>query len=456
MSLKVIIVGAGEVGYHIAGRLAHEYKDVVVVDCNAAALRRVSENIDANVIQGAGSSPLVLEEAGLKEAEIFLAVTDSDEINLAACLVANAMSPTTKKLARIRSADYDHYHDIFREQAPHIDTVINPEIEVVKSIERLMELPGIVGVGEFADGRVKIIGTVLVEGSQLSGACLKDLPEKLGTSALLVAAIVRDDELIVPTGEDCMLPDDIVYFICEAEKQKEALAIFGKQLCPVQRAMIIGGGRIGTRLAHRLEKRSISTKLIEKDPIRCRELAESMNKVVVLHGDGSDLGMLSEENIRGMDVVITLTNDEETNILVSLLAKRMGARNTITKITKFGYFSLISTIGLQQVVSPRLSAIDTILQHIRKGKVLSAWSINGEQSEVLEAVALQTSDIVGKPLRKLSFPKRALVISVIRDDTIIIPSGDTVVEVGDRIIIFAQRRAIPKIEKFLSVKLEYI
>ncbi len=454
--MKVIIVGAGEVGYHIAGRLAHEYKDVVVVDRNMAALRRISENIDANVIQGSGSSPVILEEAGVKEAEIFLAVTDSDEINLAACLVANAMSPTTKKLARIRSADYDHYHNVFREQAPHIDTIINPEIEVVKSIERLMELPGIVGVGEFADGRVKIIGTVLDADSDLSGMRLLDLPEKLAASGLLIAALMRDDELIVPTGNDRIMPDDIVYFVCEAGKQKEALAVFGKRIRPVQRAMIIGGGRIGARLAQRLEERSIPTKMIEKEPVRCRELAESMNKVVVLHGDGSDLSMLNEENIRDMDVVVTLTDDEETNILVSLLSKRMGARNTVTKITNFGYFPLMTTIGLQQVVSPRLSAIDTILQHIRKGKVLSAWSINGEQSEVLEAVALKTSDIVDKPLKKLSFPRRALVISVIRGNDIVIPSGDTVVRAGDRIIVFAQRQAVHKIEKFLSVKLEYI
>lgn len=454
--MKVIIVGAGEVGYHIAGRLAHEYKDVVVVDWDASALRRISENIDANIIQGSGSSPVILEEAGLKEAEIFLAVTDSDEINLAACLVANAISPTTKKLARIRSADYDHYHEIFRNQAPYIDTIINPEIEVVKSIERLMYLPGIVGVGEFADGRVKMIGTVLDADSPLSGLRLSDLPGILGPVTLLIAALVRDDELIVPTGEDRMMSNDVVYFICEAEKQKEALSIFGKCVQPVQRAMIIGGGRIGTRLAHSLEKKSIPTKIIEKDPLRCRQLAESMNKVVVLHGDGSDLGILHEENIRDMDVVVTLTDDEETNILVSLLAKRMGALNTITKITNFGYFPLMSTIGVEQVVSPRLSAIDTILQHIRKGKVLSAWSIHGDKSEVLEAVALATSDIVGKPLKKVSFPKGALVISVIRGEKIIIPSGDTVVEAGDCIILFAQRQAISKIEKMLTVKLEYI
>jgi trk system potassium uptake protein TrkA len=208
-------------------------------------------------------------------------------------------------------------------------------------------------------------------------------------------------------------------------------------------------------MANLLEENSVYTKIIEKDPNRCTELAEQLNKTVVLHGDGSDQEFLSEENIQDMDVVITLTDDEETNILASLLAKRMGARKTITRITKFSYFPLMSMIGLEQVVSPRLSAINTILQHIRRGKVLSSKSIKNEQAEVMEAVALETSDIVGKPLKKISFPKGGLVTGIIRQDKVIIPSGESVIEPEDRIIIFAKREAIPRIEKILAVKLEY-
>jgi trk system potassium uptake protein TrkA len=453
--LKVIIVGAGEVGFHVASRLSHENKDVVVIDKDSAAIRRISDNIDVQVILGSGSSPVLLEDAGIKEAEILLAVTNSDETNLVACLVANIVSPYTKKLARIRNADFDKYHDIFRDHAPHIDTLINPEIEVVKTIDRLINMPGAVDVGKFADGRIKFIGINLDKEARLAGLRLHEIPAMLGKPSPLIAAIVRDEELIIPSGDDRLMPGDLIYLISEEKKLLDTLAIFDKHAEPVNRVLIVGGGRIGSRLATLLDDKPVYTKIIEKNPAICAKLAEKLNKVVVLHGDGSDQGLLNEENIQEMDFVITLTDDEEINILASLLAKRMGARKTITKISKFSYFSLMSMIGIEQVVSPRLSAINTILQHIRRGKVLSSLSIKGEQAEFMEAVALETSEIVGKPLKNISFPKGALVTSIIRNDNIIIPSGDSVIEPDDRIIIFATRQAIPKIEKILTVKLEY-
>lgn len=453
--MKIAIVGAGEVGFHIASHLSHENKDVVVIDQDPNAIRRVSDNIDVQVVTGSGSSPLVLEEAGIKNAEILLAVTNSDETNLVACLVANIISPSTKKLIRIRDADFDKYHDTFREHAPHIDTLINPEVEVVKTIDRLMSVPGATDIGEFANGRVKFVGVRLDDEAHLADIRLSKISDRVGKQFPLIGAIVREEELIIPTGNDRLKVGDLVYFISEESTLLDTLTVFNKHAHPVSRVLIVGGGRIGLRLATLLEKKSISTKIIEKDPDRCIELAEQLNKVIVLNGDGSDQGLLSEENIQDMDFVITLTNDEETNILTSLLARKMGALKTITQIDKFSYFQLMPTIGLEQVVSTRLSAINTILQHIRRGKVLSAISIKGEQAEVMEAVALETSDIVGKPLQKISFPKGALVASIIRNNEVIIPSGNSVIEPGDRIIIFAVRQAIPSIEKILSVKLEY-
>ena len=382
-------------------------------------------------------------------------MTDSDEINLVACLVANILSPATKKLARIRSAGFDQYHDTFREHAPNIDTVINPEIEVVKTIDRLLSVPGAVDVGEFADGRMKFVGVRLDENTPLNGLKLSDIPSQMGKERALIAAVIRDEELIIPRGRDRLKSGDFVYFITEEDKLEKTLAAFGKYSQPLKRVLIVGGGRIGYRLASRLEKKSIYTKIIEKNPERCAQLAEKMNKVVVLCGDGSDQSLMLEENIQDMDAVVTLTDDEETNILVSLLAKRMGAAQTIVKISKFSYFPLMSSVGIEQVVSPRLSAINTILQHIRRGKVLSARSIKGELAEVLEAIALETSDIVGKPLRQITFPKGALVIGIIREDEVIVPSGESMIQPEDRIIIFARREAIPKIEKILTVKLEF-
>ncbi len=453
--MKVLIVGAGEVGFNIASHLARENKDVVIIDKDPAAIRHVSDNIDVQVVNGSGSSPVILEEAGIKDAEILLAVTDSDEINLVACLVANLISPSTKKLARLRHADYDKYNETFREHAPHIDTLINPEVEVVKTIDRLIKVPCAVEVEEFSDGRVKFVGIRLDKSARLSGVRLSDIYAVIGKQSPLISAVVRDEELIIPRGNHRLEAGDLIYFISEKDRLIESLSIFDKHVEPIDRVMIIGGGSIGFRLATLLEENSVYTKIIEKNPDRCTELAEKLNKAVVLHGDGSDQELLRAENVRNMDVVITLTNDEETNILTSLLVKRMGAPKIITKISKFSYFPLMSMIGLEQVVSPRLSAINTIIQHMRRGKVLSIKSIRDEQAEIMEAVALETSDIVGKPIKEISIPEGALVTGIIRNDTVIIPTGESVIEPGDRIIIFAKRQAIPKIEKILAVKLEY-
>ena len=453
--MKIIIAGAGEVGYHIAGRLSLENKDVLVIDNDAAAIRRVAENLDVQTIVGSGYSPAVLEEAGIKEAEILLAVTNSDEANLVACLMADTLSPSTKKLARIRDGAFDDYHGTFRENAPHIETVINPEIEVVKTIERLMHVPGAADVGEFADGRIKFVGIYLDQESPMSGIRLADLPHVVGERRLLIAAVVRDEQVIIPRGQDRLLAGDLIYFISEEDQLLETLSIFDKHAEAVKRVLIIGGGRLGYRLAQKLEEQSIYSKIVEKDADRCALLAESLNKTVVLHGDGSDQGLLSEENIGDIDVVVTLTDDEETNILSSLLARRLGAGKAITKISRFSYFPLMTAIGIEQVVSTRLSAINSILQHIRRGKVLSAISLKGEQAEVLEVVALETSGIVEKPLEKINFPKGAIIAAIIRQNQIIIPTGKSIIEPGDRIIIFSQRRAISGIEKILAVKLEY-
>ena len=453
--MKVVIVGAGQVGFHVARRLALEKKDVVVIEKEADAAKRMSDSIDVQVITGSGSSPVMLEEAGIKDADILLAVTDSDETNLAACLMTDIISPSTKKLARIRNADFDAYHESFLEAAPHIDTVINPDFEVVKTIEQLMSVPGAVDVGEFEDGRIRFVAFYLDANGPLAGVRLSDLPDLCGDNRPLITAIIRNEVLIIPRGDDQLEAGDLVYFISEQDKLFDALSSFGRKAEEIKRVMIVGAGRIGSRLAAALEKKSIYSKIIESDPDRCTKLAEILDKTVVLNGDGSDQSLLAEENIQDMDVLITLTNDEETNILSSLLGHRMGVKKSITKIDKFSYMPLVKAIGIEQVVSPRLSAINSILQHIRRGKVLSAVSIKGEQAEVIEAVALETSDIVGRPLKDIRFPEGAMLASIIREDSVTIPTGESIVKPGDRIIIFARRDSVPKIEKMLSVKLEF-
>ena len=248
--MKILIVGAGEVGFHIASRLAFENKDVVVIDRSAEALRRVSDDLDVQVVVGSGSSPVTLEEAGVHEAEIMLAVTDSDEANLVACLMADTLSPTTKKLARLRSDHFDTYGELFREKAPHIDTIINPDVEVVHTIERLMQLPGAVDVADFADGRLKLVGVYLEPSSRLAGVRLDELPRIIPESRPLIAAVMRDEELIIPRGNNRLMAGDLIYFISAENKLRDTLAVFDKQEEPARRILIVGGGHIGQALAY--------------------------------------------------------------------------------------------------------------------------------------------------------------------------------------------------------------
>jgi len=453
--LKIIIVGAGKVGYNIAKRLASENKQVVVIDSNPEATQRLSEDLDVQVITGSGSSPAILLEAGIKETEILLAVTDSDEINLVSCFITNFLSPTTKKFARIRNSDFDNYHESFKNEIPRIDTIINPEIEVVKTIRKLMDVPKALDIGNFIDGKIKYVAIRLDKYSPIAGLRLMDFHDKFGEDRPLIAAIIRDNQVIVPKGNNKIEPGDLIYFVSETEKLEKTLHFFGLGIQPTHSAFIIGGGRIGLRLAKILEKEGIKTKIIEADRNRCLELSELLNKTIVLHGDGSDQKLFHEENLGKNDVVISVTNDDETNILVSLLAKNLGIQNTITRIGKSSYYPLLATIGIEKVVSPRLSAVSSILQNIRKGNVLSDISIFGERGEFIEAIALETSDITKGPLRKISFPKGAILVCIIRNGKVMIPSGTSVVSPEDKIIIFAVKSAVKKLEKLLAVKLNF-
>lgn len=453
--MKFLIIGAGEVGFHIAGHLALENKNVVVIDTCEDALRRLTEACDVQVVHGSGSSPATLEEAGIRQAEFLLAVTNSDETNLVACLMADVIAPNTKKLARIRQMEFQAYQEHFHTQPPHIDTVINPEIEVAKTIERLMEVPGAVDVAEFAGGRVKFIGIRLEAGTPLMGMPLQDIQAVTQIPIPLVVAIIRNEELIIPRGRDALQAGDLIYFICHETELSATLKRFNKQHKPVKRVLIVGGSPLGYLLARRLEQTDRYVKIIDKNAERCGYLAEKLSRSIILCGDGSDQELLHEENIASIDVVITLTGHEETNILISLLARRLGARQTITNINRFSYFPILAAIGIEQVVSPRLSAINTILQHIRRGKIISAKTITGEKAEVIEAEALETSDIIGRPLKDVAFPKGALVAAIIRAEQVIVPNGEQVIQAGDHVVIFAHRKAIAGVEKILSVKLEY-
>jgi trk system potassium uptake protein len=455
IELRIIIVGAGEVGFHIAQRLAYENKEVVVVDKRADALKRFVDLLDVQTIQGSGSSPSVLEQAGIQGADTFLAVTDSDETNLVACLFANALEPGIVKIARIRDEDYTRHWPELVQKSLHIHTIINPEVEVVKTISKSLTVPDAEHVSEFAEGRIKLIGLRIAANNPVVGERLQDLRVRTGEIRFVIAAIFRNERLIVPIGKDQIHAGDLVYFVCGTDELNQVLKIFGSRAEIIRHILIIGGGNIGLRLAHELESKQYHVRLIEKDMARCDFLAERLHHTIVLHGDGTDQELLEEENIREIDVAIALTGNEEANVLSSLLARSLGAKRTMTRINKFHYMPIISAIGLGRIVSPRLSAINSIILHVRKGKVLSSVSLKGEQAEVLEAVALETSGIVGTALKELDFPRGTIVLAILRGETEIIPNGNSIVRPGDRVVILSTRQNIPRVERELMVKLEY-
>jgi trk system potassium uptake protein TrkA len=406
----------------------------VVIDIDPEALIRVSDHLDVQILQGSGSNPRVLEESGLKNADIILAVTDKDEVNLIACFFANVIAPQIQKVALIRNPDYIHYREALTRDILNIGLVINPEVEEVN---------------DFVGGRIKMLGKHLPADSPLNGLKLMQLPEKIEKNRMIIAALVRDEQLIIPKGKDTLKAGDFVYFVCQSKDIEEILRLFGRHAASMKNILIVGGGNIGFPLAQELEARRFHVKLIEKDPQRCQLISARLKRTIVLQGFATDQKFLEQENIGSMDMVVAVTWDEEMNILSCLLAKRLGAKKTVARINKFPYIPLVQTIGIDHIVSPRLSAINALFPFMRRGKVISTVSIRGKGAEVLEAEALARSAIVGQPLKQLQLPKEALVLCIFRGDDVIIPGGDTVIQPGDRVLILSTSAVIPLVEQAL-------
>ncbi len=451
--MKIIIVGAGEVGFTIAQRLSEENHDVVVIEMDQNKVRQIQSVIDVQAILGSGTSPSVLQEAGIKESDIIVAATDSDEANLIACFYAQHLTDYITKIARIKNPEYMKHREIFRQDFLNIDLIINPKSEMVASMLRLMEVPWASEVIDFVDGRIKLIGITIEDNSPVLGRTLSSLNDY--QHAILVGVIVRGEKVMIPGGQDTIQPNDLIYCVARREETPHIFRLLNLREEGLSRVIIVGGGETGLALATSLDTTNINTKIIEKDGQRCLELAEKLEKVVVLNGDGTDREFLMEENVADVDIMVVLTGDEESNVLISLLGKALGAKKTVTRIGKLSYIPLVSAIGIDTVVSPRLSAIRTILQYIRKGKVISEAPLKGEGAEVIEVEALETSDIVNIPLSKVKFPKDAIVGAIVRGEEIIIPRGHNMIKPHDHLIIFALKGAIPKLEKLFTVKLEY-
>ncbi len=446
--MKVIIVGAGEVGFHIAQRLSEENHDVVLIDQNPVQINRVADNLDVQAFLGSGTSPRILKDTGIREADMLLATTDSDEVNLISCLIAKNLNPSLMKVARLRNEEYIYELPLLDKNHLGIDHVINPQAEMVRSIQQLMEIPGAAEVIDFVEGRVKLIGVVVDKDSPFAGRKLLSFTK--AEKEILVGAIVREEQVIIPHGKDSILADDLVYLVARNRDLDRTLQLFGISEKRSKRIIIIGAGQTGEALARQMDRAKVSTKIIEKNEAICTRLSEELDHVIVINGDGTDKELLEEENIENADFVVAITGDEESNILISLLAKGLGTPKTITRVSKLSYLPLMTAIGIDSVVSPRLAAVRAILQYIRPGKILSVAPLKGEHAEAIEAEALRTSDIVNKPLHKLKIPKGVIIGAIFRKDEIIIPRGDSVIEPGDRLIIFALQKVLPKLKSLLA------
>jgi len=443
--MRIIIVGAGEVGFQLAKVLSAENIEVVVIDKSKEKLKRISEELDVALVEGEGGAPSVLEEAGANQADILLAVTNIDEANMIACLVAKVMFQIPRNVARIRNLEYFSNEVLLNSLG--INPAISPEIEAAKAIIRLIEVPFAADVDDFEYGKIKIIGFRIPSDSKLIGKAFKNLD--LTKPKVLIGAIQRSDLIIIPSGNDTLKKDDIIFVPVPLENIDAVCSSIGGTTTPVKRIMIVGGGRIGFYVAKTMEERNLSVKIIEHDSERCKFLLKSLNKSVILHGDGSDQKLLEEENINDMDVFAAISNNEELNIMASLLAKSRGVKKVITVVNKTDYLPLANNLGIEAVLSPRLITADTILKYVRSGNILSLTTIAEGKAEIMEAEAKEGSVLIGKTLREVELPKKTLIGAIIRNNNVIIPSGNDKIAGNDKLIIFTLKDSIRQVEKLL-------
>jgi trk system potassium uptake protein TrkA len=444
--MLIIIVGAGEVGFQLAKFLSAENIDVIVVDKSKEKLKRISDELDVALIEGEGGSPSILRDAGADEADILLAVTDIDEANMIACLVAKVMFQIPRNVARIRNLEY-FSNDILL-QSLGINPAISPEIEAAKAVIRLIEAPFAADVEDFEDGNVKVISFRIPHDSKLIGNVFKDL--NLTKPKILIGAIQRGDKIIIPSGNDTLKKNDKIFLPVKRENIDAVCSSIGAVSMPVKRIMIVGGGRVGFYVAKTLEEENLSVKIIDKDVERCKFLLKSLKKSVILHGDGSDQKLLAEENINDMDVFAAISNNEELNIMAALLAKSLGVKKVITIINRTDYLLLANNLGIESVLSPRLITAGTILKYVRGGNILSLTTVAEGKAEIMEAEAKDGSILIGRTLREVELPKKTLIGAIIRDNKVIIPSGEDKIVTNDKLIIFTLRESIKQVEKLLQ------
>jgi trk system potassium uptake protein TrkA len=449
--LKIVILGAGQVGRTAAYHLSREESnEVTVVDLDEDILRDLQDRLDIRTVAGNASHPSVLEAAGAAEAEILIALTSSDEVNMMACEVAFILYRTPTKIARIRAAEYTSRPELFSEEALPVDVFISPEQLVTEYVERLIHYPGALQVLDFADGKVRLVAVRAHEGGLLVGQQLRALREHVRDIEARIVAIYRAGRSITPGGDTIVEAGDEVFFLAARDDIRRVMNEMRKEEHPLKRLVIAGGGNVGFRLAKALEKQN-QVKIIERDPKRARRISELLENTIVLNGDAADEELLIEENIDGTDVFAALTNSEEANILSAMLAKRLGARKVMALINKPSYAELIESGSIDIAISPQTITIGSLLAHVRRGDVVRVHSLRRGAAEALEAIVHgddRSSRVVGKRVEEIKLPDGALIGAIVRRGQVIMAHHDTTVQCDDHVILFlSDRRHVEAVER---------
>ena len=454
--MRVVVIGAGEVGWHITAKLVSEKAEVVLIDTDAKRLDLAAENLDVQTVQGFGANPETLIKAGLTSADLLVAVTGNDETNILACRMAQLLAtPDTRRVARIRASGYYDFFDEKRFRSDFgLNFIINPSQEAVDNILDFIEFPGLTDIIDVSRGRLRLAGKKLSRRHPLLGKPLSELlPPGVGRN-ILVAAIYRRHDLVIPRGDTVLLPGDLVYVAAGAGDTSTVNEFFGLDETPIRKVVIVGGGEVGYALAKRLEldERKFAVKIIELNSERAAYLSARLKRTMVIEGDGTDQDLLMEENAGDCDAFISVSTDDEKNLISCLVGKRLGARHTITRVNRSSYAPLVTAIGLESMISARVAAVSAVLKYIRKGRVISVATLANEDAEIIEFQVPEKSRAAGRKLMDIKFPEGAIICALTRGEEVTIPRGGTLIEPGDILAVVAKGAVIGEVEKILAGK----
>jgi trk system potassium uptake protein TrkA len=447
--MRVIVVGAGEVGYHVADRMAQEKHDVVVVDTSSARLDYVQSHIDVAVVEGSGASPAILERAGVKEGGLLIAVSNVDEVNLVCCAIARD-NPELMKIARVSNPDFYSGKNRLEARGFGVDVMINPERELALETFRLLQITVASDVAEFAGGAVQVLRLKVLDDAPVAGRHMVEVGKELGTAPILTVGLERDGEMTVPRGKSEIHGGDYVYVAAAREAIPRVLELCGYRQTALNRVMIAGGSHEAFYLSRLLGQYRVQTILVVKERERAQELAEKLEKTLVLNADATDVELLELEGVGDVDAFVALTEKDETNILSSLMAKHAGAHQVVTLVNKVDYLPLVKRIGLDAAVSPRLSAANAILRHVRRGSVTRVATLKDSDAEVMQFEVSSTSPIRGRSLQDVDFPAGAIVATLVRGHRVIVPRGRDAAQPGDTAIVFSLPKAVSAVTELFA------